>query len=217
MRPPFGKRLLATAIAGLALALPAVASAQEAAPAESHFGQRDSFVVSIERIFGFQGQKFGELNNDSIGFHPALWGNVGLFAMTQNGLNFGTTVGLSHTRDLTGDSKGSLTFVRLGPRIGYAGWMKQDFGYWLRGGPSALFAFLNSETKDSAGNTDSSSSDAEYFQLSLEAYVVIMAADHVGILVGPHVDIHLFHTGDASDDAVFRSAGLTAGLMGDFF
>ncbi|MCA9593035.1 MAG: hypothetical protein KC776_06985 [Myxococcales bacterium] len=217
MRPPNGKRWLSTLAFGLTLGLPAVAAAQQT---KSHFGERDSFVVSIERIFGFQGQNLFGQNNDSIGFHPILWGNVGLFAVQSSGLSFGSTVGLAHVRDLTGDDKDSFTVARLGPRIGYAGWLKQGFGYWVRGGPSAMFLFSKQENTDANGQKTTESQNMELFQLSLEAYVVIAPTDHLGILVGPHADIHLF--GLASDDVdsdakKYRSAGLTVGLMGDFW
>nr|HMR12024.1 hypothetical protein [Polyangiaceae bacterium] len=57
------------------------ASAQEpAAPASTgKFGERDAFLFTVERIFGFQSQKQCLDDScqtiDSVGLHPIYWGH----------------------------------------------------------------------------------------------------------------------------------------------
>ena len=188
------------------------ARAQDAAPVGG-FGARDSFAFSVERVFGFQTQDFGDGDDDatidSVGLYPFLWGNVGFFAVRDGGLSFGTTLGVGHLTSPALDDDTTLTFVRVGPRIGYAGHVPTTpwFGYWLRGGPSLMLAFIDDEDDDATSYA---------IAATLEAYAVMTPVPHFGVLLGPHVDIHLF--GDAEgEDFVYRSYGLTLGLMGEFW
>lgn len=177
------------------------------------FGARDSFVLSVERIFGFQTQELGDGDEDptidSVGLYPFLWGNVGLFGVEDGGLSYGTTIGVGHLTSPSIDNETTLTLVRVGPRIGYAGHVATTpwFGYWLRGGPSFLLAFIEDEDDDATSYA---------IAATLEAYAVMTPVPHFGVLLGPHIDIHIH--GDAEgEDFVYRSYGLTLGLMGEFW
>lgn len=200
------KRLARGVIGALcagAVLLPGEAWAQ---PAHG-FGEEDTFVLSVERIFGFQSQDFGDDDDspsiDSTGLYPPLWGNLGFFSVSEGGLSFGTTVGLTHLSGDLFDEDESVTMVRLGPRVGYAGGTHTPvFGYWVRGGPSTLMFF-------------SDDSETYTFAVSLEAYAVIRPVSHFGVLVGPHADIHLYGKSE-DEDAEYSSIGLTVGLMGEF-
>lgn len=212
---------LATLIGASALlAWPAPARSQEAQPTDGGFGSRDSLVVSVERIFGFQTQEFGgdddddSQDYDSLGMSPIFWGNVGIFSVSSSGLTFGTTLGVGYLDSPLFDDDTSFTLVRLGPRIGYAGSTQTKwFGYWLRGGPSALIAFVNQDSDDPDQDDDATT---YAFAISAEAYAVITPVPHFGLLIGPHADIHIF--GDSEgEDFKYQTFGLTLGFMGEFW
>ncbi|MBI3200920.1 MAG: hypothetical protein HYZ29_05185 [Myxococcales bacterium] len=211
-------------MAGLTVALAlgatvATARAQAGAPAAgAAFGQRDEFIFSVERLFGFQNQKFDDDSGsyEATGFHPLYWGSVGLFSMSASGLNFGALLGATRYQfgSLGGDSK--VNVLQLRPRIGYGGTEKERrFGYWLRGGPSALIVLAQSEDTDASGKTSSESRESYALGVGGEAYVVLFPVPHVGVVVGPHAEFHLVGEGDG--DPYYRSYGLTAGVMGEFY
>lgn len=193
------------AVAGLAaLAWPSPSAAQE--PEDVGFGNRDSFVFSVERIFGYQSQDLGETTIDSTGLYPTYWGNVGLFGVWSSGLTFGSTFGLTYLDgSLFDDDDEGIWFMRLGPRVGYAGSTDtKAFGYWLRGGPSVLFT--------------ASDDDSTYaLAASIEAYAVIQPVPHFGILLGPHADFHLVGEEEGDEETEFGSLGFTFGLMAEFW
>jgi hypothetical protein len=188
-----------------------------AAPAGGGFGVRDSFALSVERIFGFQQQELGpdgaETEIDTVGLHPVLWGHLGLFKSLPGGLNYGAVLGVSHFRNLDDDETepDGRTAFRVGPRIGYAQPLQDSLGYWVRGGPSMLYLWQEGDTTDSVA-----------LGASLEAYAVITPWEHVHVLFGPHLDLHIWGKGEeepvsGEDSFEYRSVGLTAGLMGEFW
>lgn len=188
----------------------AMAQPEQPAAAEEEgdrFADRDTFVLSIERFLGFQSQEFGGGDNsptyDSTGMQPIYWGNVGLFGISSSGLALGTTIGFTYFESnlFDDDDDSGAGILRLGPRIGYAGSTdRREFGYWVRGGPTLLAVFSDEEMTMMLAGT-------------IELYAVIRPVEHLGILVGPHADIHI--TGE--DDAEYSSLGLTFGLMGEFY
>ena len=171
---------LAAASSLLCGALSAQPAEEPKVPADS-FGNRDSFVLSVERIFGFQSQKFCEDDNcttlDSAGIHPFYWGNIGLFSIQANGLNFGSLIGFTYIDEFFDDDP--VGVLRLGPRIGYAGTLQKSLGYWLRGGPS-FFGFF------------SDGDDAYNFAASFEALATVTPVPRFSILFGPNVDVHIW-------------------------
>ncbi len=182
------------------------ASAQEpAAPASTgKFGERDAFLFTVERIFGFQSQKQCLDDScqtiDSVGLHPIYWGHIGLFGQQDNGLNYGSLIGFTYLREFLGSDDAAL--LRLGPRVGYAGTLQKNIGYWLRGGPSLFTTFSDGD-------------DAVSVEASVEAFAVVTPVDRVGLLFGPNIDIHLWgKQGDA--DFQLRAIGFSFALMGEF-
>lgn len=205
--PGMGSQKGIGALAGSAVALALGLSASPAAAQDSRFGQRDEFIFSVERIFGFQNQKFDDDGGsyEATGFHPLYWAGLGLFSVSSSGLSFGALLGATRFEyDLGGsDEEVSATVLQLRPRIGYGGTEKEGrFGYWVRVGPGALFAFSEDDSQQA-------------FSVGGEGYVVLFPAPHVGILVGPHADFHLAGSGDG--DPYYRTYGLTAGIMGEFY
>ena len=202
----------------MAVALGAVLSSPRvagAAPSDGRFGERGAFVVSMERLLGFQNQQFAESGSswDSTGFHPFAWSGLGLFGMSASGLNFGALVGVTRLTLDTGDGAFTSHLVQVRPRVGFAGTEKEGrFGYWVRLGPGALFTF---SSDDGGGGSISSDDKSSYaFSLGGEAYAVVFPAPHVGVMFGPHADFHVHGGGDG--DPEYKSYGLTAGLMGEF-
>jgi hypothetical protein len=201
------RRAPLTCIFAAACLLCGAAQAQDAAPAAPQgagFGERDAFLFSVERIFGFQSQKSCVDDScqtlDSVGLHPFYWGHIGLFSQQTSGLNYGSLVGFTYLKDGFGDD--DVAILRLGPRIGYAGSLQPALGYWLRGGPSLFAGFSDGD-------------DAFSLAASFEAMAVVVPVPHFGLLFGPNVDIHLW--GEQGDvDYQLSAIGFSAGLMGEF-
>jgi hypothetical protein len=171
-------------------------------PVKSGFGKRDSFVFSLERVLGVQNQDFGgDFDIDSKALHPIFWGHLGLFAVNDGGFSAGALIGFSHL-DLDGDS--SITIARLGPRLGYAGALTPSLGYWLRAGPSFLLLSSEEDTSWALG-------------VSIEPMAVITPVDHFGILFGIHADVHIVGEEEGDEESEYSSAGMSLGLMGEFW
>lgn len=176
------------------------------------FGSRGETVFGVERIFGFHHTDFGDESIEGFAYDPFLWSSLAVHHVGSSGLSIGALFGATylHVPAKNADAKdNSRTFVQLRPRIGYAGWVKQGFGYWVRGGPSAFL------------NVDHDQSETHYsLSVGLEAYVVLRAARHAAFLVGPHYEPKLFADedgGDGKNDYRIGSYGLTVGMMGEFF
>lgn len=190
---------LALASASLVFAAPAFAQEKGA-----EFGSRDEFVLSLEKLAGYQSQEFGGASLEGLGFHPFFWGSVGLHSVQSSGLTFGVLLGATYLNSPASDSNDesdSLTLLQLRPRIGYAGWLERSLGYWVRIGPTLVMVM----------NDDDS---AYSFGVGGEAYAVVRAAKHVGVLGGIHFDPAIVADEDENE---FGSYGLTVGLMGEFF
>jgi hypothetical protein len=175
---------------------------------ERGFGNRDEFVFSVERIFGFQNQDFGgDESYDSLGMHPIYWGDLGFWGVWDTGLTFGGLVGITHFNFDLGDSNSSeATLMLLRPRIGYAGSQNSVLGYWLRAGPTVLWVI------------DDDGDSQRALALGGEAYAVFTPVPHVGILVGPHAEFHIKGgRTDSGSRPQYSSYGLTMGLMGEFW
>lgn len=205
---PDMKRLKSSVFSCMLLSLaPASAWAQDGG---GGFGARDSFAFTVENVFGYVSTSVGAgdktVSVDTTGLLPPYWGDVGLFSMSPGGVNWGALLGFEHLIPKDG---GNGTSAKLRPRIGYAT-SKNWLGFWLRGGPSFLFAH-------ESGDEDSDSNSSAMLALGFEAYAVMMPVDHVGILLGPHADIHLLGSASKGDDPSYSSYGLSLGLMGEIW
>ena len=202
-----GARLLATATAiAAASAVLTFSPPSRAQAADAGFGNRDAFVLSVERIAGFQSQDFGGNSGsiDTLGFQPLYWGGLGLFGVWETGLTLGALIGATRIdSEIFGDENETITLLQLRPRIGYAGTLQKNFGFWVRGGPTYIMAFSDDEDEDAS----------RILALGGELYAVITPVPHVGILFGPHAEFHVTGT----DDDEYSSYGLTLGLMGEFW
>jgi len=203
------KRLKSSVFSCVLLSLaPASAWAQDGG---GGFGARDSFAFTVENVFGYVSTSVGAgdktVSVDTTGLLPPYWGDVGLFSMSPGGVNWGALLGFEH---LIHPERRRERDERQAPTaIGYAT-SKNWLGFWLRGGPSFLFAH-------ESGDEDSYSSSSAMLALGFEAYAVMMPVDHVGILLGPHADIHLLGSASKGDDPSYSSYGLSLGLMGEIW
>jgi hypothetical protein len=68
----------------------------------------------------------------------------------------------------------------------------------------------------SSGDDGEDDSTNYTFAASGEAYVVYTPVEHIGIVAGPVVDIHLFGRDDDDDSISYSSFGLAAGMFGEF-
>ncbi len=214
-RPPTRPALAAVCFAAIAL-LAAPASAQTNNPygtrAERGFGNRDSFVFSVENVFGFQHLEFGQSGSsgttsiDTKVMHPFFWGNVGFFGVYDSGLSLGGLVGVTHefVHNDAFNPGHDFTILRLKPRVGYAGSVTPFFGYWVRGGPS-LFSTISGDSK------------VNIFSFGGEAYAVVSPVPHFGILIGPNADIYIYGRDNHGKKESLTAYGLTCGLMGEFW
>ena len=198
------------AIAALVMA-PTVASAQ---PDPAGFGERDSFVLSVERAFGFVSQRLGDEDADytieSKGFFTPLWGEVGFFSAS-DGITWGALVGFTQLHldgDEDDDDDSNLVILRAKPRVGFTFSKDEKLAAWLRLGPSLLLMHSSGDDGDDSTNYT--------FAASGEAYVVYTPVEHIGIVAGPVVDVHLFGRDDDDDSISYSSFGLAAGMFGEF-
>lgn len=208
-RPPTRGALAALCFAtALLSAVPAFAQSGRFGPrAERGFGNRNSILFSVENIFGYEHAETKMLGSsstrstDSGVMYPLYWGNVGVFVAYDSGLTFGGLVGASH---YFVDSSNDFTFLRLEPRIGYAGSVDEYFGYWVRGGPSLFSTFSGDEKSN-------------IFAAGAEAYAVITPVPHLNVLVGPNADISIYGRDNHGTKQKFTEYGLMCGLMGEFW
>ncbi len=197
---------------GIAIALllwsPATAYAQPD-EFEEGFGEREAFVLSVERSFGFVSQTFGVEDNDdtfeSQGFFTPIWGDIGFFDASDS-VTWGALLGVSHLHFGDDDDSGFLV-VRAKPRVGFTFAKDEQIGAWLRFGPSFLLVSSSSDNSDD--------DTSYYFAGSGEAYLVYTPVEHFGLLAGPVIDIHIYGQDDDDNDVSYRSFGLAAGLFGE--
>jgi hypothetical protein len=203
-----GGTKLALSLATLALLVSHAsrASAQAAVSTQPGFGQHDSFVLSAERLLGYQSQTFGDSTIDSVGFYPVYWSGLGLHGVMSSGLTLGAVVGVTYLSFKSSDPnstafKESVFWLR--PRIGYAGTLQKNVGFWARLGPTVFIAndHEHDETNDALA-------------LGGEVYAVVTVAPHVGVLFGPHAEFNVTADHDSSE---YSSVGMTLGLMGEFY
>lgn len=202
------KRVLSLApFIAIVLATSALHAADGRPPDTHGFGQRTALVLGIERIAGYQSQRFGDATVESAGFHPLFWSGLSVHGVTRWGFSFGALVGATHfTLNAQGDpnTPDSLrkTMVWLRPRVGYAATLRGALGYWVRLGPTALIF----------ADTDKKTHKA--LSAGAELYAVIGVSSHVRVLVGPHYEIGIAADENASK---YGSLGLTLGLIGELF
>jgi len=198
-----------TATCALLALAPASVRAQDA-PGEG-FGKRDSLAFTVENLLGFVSNLGRVRRRSPVVRYPrdaaSLLGDLGLFSMSPTGFNWGALVGVGAPR--ISDS-GDATVLRLRPRVGWAVSKNDKVGFWLRGGPSLLMF-------RATGDEDSSSSSQAMLALGAEAYAVFTLVEHVGILVGPHADIHLLGSASEGDDPSFSTFGVSLGLLGEIW
>lgn len=202
--------LAALGVASALLSSPALAQERNA-----EFGSRDEFVLSLERLVGFQSQELNDTTIEGIGYHPYLWGTLGLHSIQSSGLSLGVLLGVSYftfPNDDPDEDDDAASFLQLRPRIGYAGRLDGSLGYWVRIGPSLVT--INDHDQDET---------LWSFGVGGEAYVVFHLHEHVALLGGIHFDPSIVgeerETGfdGETEETSFSSAGLTLGLMGEFF
>ena len=184
-----------------------MAFAQSDPPSEG-FGERDSFVLSLERSFGFVDQTIGDDDNDttisSHGTFTPLWGDIGLFGVSDN-MTFGTVLGLTNLHSDDGDDD---SIFRLKPRLGFTTAKDECLAAWLRFGPSMFLIHSVPEDQDS--------STTHMWAASGEVYGVYTPVEHIGILGGLIVDFNLYGKDEDDEDTGYSSFGMTAGIFGEF-
>lgn len=221
----------AAAIATLALALPARAQGDDAPPAEPAattrgFGERGSFLLGLENVFGVLDQTYTGANGSSStsvndnGFFPQYLVGTRLSAhgLMSSGLTLGGIVGVWGLSG-TGQSNGSsITAFNVGPRIGWAGCFKKvkSIGFWGRTGPTFQYATISESITVNGVPQQSSSIDSWAFDWSFEAFLVWSPVEHFGLLAGPTVDLGLAghqSQGNQSSDWGWHSIGMSHGLV----
>jgi hypothetical protein len=112
----------------------------------------------------------------------------------------------------TAQDEGS-TFL-IGGRVGYAYAIDETFGIWPRAGLS--YAVSSGEygvTDETTGVTETFDLTTSFFDLDLEALLVISPVEHTAFMIGPYLDLGLggkfkAERPDQSDDS--RNAKLTS-------
>ena len=207
------------------------------ASAQDEFATQGTFSFGVERVFGFYltkreldrspgpGGGPDEISNDFTTFSLAYAGQppspyavprVGVDYFVIDGLSIGGGIGFAsyHQEDeFDGvpdeDEIDSTTFL-ISPRVGYAVMFSDVIGIWPRGG----FTFYTQSNEVGPADFDENA-----FALTLEFHLVIVPVDHVGLTVGPVIDLGLFgereDPGDPDYDLNQHSFGfIAAGMFG---
>lgn len=143
----------------------------------------------------------------TIGGEMALFATTGASQSTEhdqaNGVST-TTPGAPTTRTLFG----------IAPRVGYILRLTNLFGLWLRGG---LSFYTESDTTNVGANVSSGSNQ---FAMDLEPQFVITPLPHIGLTMGPTLDVPLFgriwvDPNESASSAVFYF-GITGAMIAYF-
>ncbi len=219
---------MAAAVATLAVASPARAQGDDVPPAEPAtrgFGERGSFLLGLENVFGVLDQTYtgaGGSSPTSVndnGFFPQylVGTRLSLHGLMSSGLTLGGIVGVWGVSG-TGPSNGSVTAFNVGPRIGWAGCFKKvkQLGFWGRTGPTFQYVTISESLTVNGQPVSTPSIDSWAFDWSFEAFLVWSPVDHFGLLAGPSVDVGLAghqSQGNQSSDWGYHSIGMSFGLV----
>ncbi len=185
------KSLVLVALTALLLGSPA--SAQEA----SHFGKRGTFSLGVERLFGVVYTTDIDVTAIELGVAvgpvPYSVPRLALDYFVTDQLSFGLGAGLGVATD-----GGTATAFSFNPRVGYAIVISPHVSFWPRAG----FSYLHL-----------SDGTSQYFlAFTLEGQFVFTPVRHLGLLLGPTLDIGLA----ASFAAKPTQIGLQTGIVGWF-
>ena len=200
-----------------ASALLATALAPSIASADTSFGGEGQFILSADRLFGFtvasikrspedgdNYQKQSVSNLSLLGIssvattplNPYLSPNFGIHytvipALTIGGnLGYARASGSSETKEgnTTTKTDGEPTNVLLiSPKVGYIINLAPNFSLWLRGG----ITYYRGWSSDEEDDNNKVSTTWSGFGLNIDPQLVFSPAEHVGITLGPVLDIPL--------------------------
>jgi hypothetical protein len=182
-------------------------------PPRLGFGQRSSFVFSVQDVFGFVSEETTSQQTvsenrtsslDTKGFFPVAYGpRLGFDGIAKSGLSYGTRFTGWRAANPNADDAGSMLFLELGPRLGWATASNETIGFWLRGGP--LFLFL------AGSDTSKIAIDA-----TIEGFLVVTPVDHFGLLFGPSIDIPIYGSSSKGSNQTVGRKSVLFGLFTDF-
>jgi hypothetical protein len=120
----------------------------------------------------------------------------------------------------------SITILTFAPRVGYALGLAPSIVFWPRGGIT-FYSIKQDSTTTLGMQSVTTKNTISGLGLNLEANVVLMVAEHFGIIGGPVLDIPLSGTSStevtpqtgpapADDKVKFTNYGLAIGLLGAF-
>ncbi len=210
-----------------------VSSSAGAAP----LGTPGQLSLSAERLFGYSTVTETETDNDTdvevsdtiSGFgalsaypsHPLNLPRLGIDYFPIAGLTLGgsitfMTYSTSREVDGTEGDGASTTIFSVSPRIGYALMFTDMVGLWPRGGITYYNQSTDIEITNSLTNeTSTVESSRSETALTLEAHLVIAPIDHVGITVGPTLDIGLSGSGEMDNlDGTTNKSDLSSTVFG---
>ena len=176
-------------------------------------GKPGQLALSAERLFGFSTTTTTQKDKDSnvevsdsvTGFgalsaypaHPFNVPRLGIDYLPIEGLTVGGSISFmaySLSRDIDGTEGdgGTMTIFGIFPRAGYAMMFNETLGIWPRGGISYFTQSTKTDVTDPlSGEKDTYKYSRSELALTLEAHLVITPVDHVGITLGPTLDIGL--------------------------
>jgi hypothetical protein len=179
------------------------AAAPAASSGPSGFGDGGQFILSVERLFGYNwdhqslgnatgtSQTYSVLGNaGGAGAYPYDWPRLGFDYFVTKSISAGAAV--AFTRSTSGNS--STNAFQVAPRVGYGMMVGPILAVWPR-----------------AGVTYVSATNLSYGAISLDLAAVIIASQHLVITVAPVINIGIFgSTGGTSDK--FTTLGAEFGL-----
>ena len=207
-------------------------------------GTSGQVVLGVDRLFGYSSASTtvkddsgSEVTTTLSGF--SLLGNypLAMYSLPRLSVDFlptnGLTIGgsvmyayVSGSIEAEGydEDIASQNIFLIGPRVGYAYMFSDNVGIWPRAGVSYVTIWSEDEAPDPmTGDTTTVEDSQSETAINLDVMLVLSPAEHVGLTVGPTVDIGLGGTskteiGSSSSevDVSTFGFGVQAGLIAWF-
>jgi hypothetical protein len=182
---------------------PAAEAATAAATAPTGFADSGQFVVSAERLFGYN-WAHNSLGNGSsssgysvlgngfgVAAYPYDWPRLGFDYFLTKSISGG--LALAFSRQTAGG--GSLNAFEVAPRLGYG----MMVGPWLGVWPRVGVTYINS-------------TPATYLGLTIDLAAVIVVSQHLALTLAPVANIGLTGTASGNVSQKFTTLGVEFGL-----
>ncbi|HVV49693.1 MAG TPA: hypothetical protein VHO06_08545 [Polyangia bacterium] len=185
------------------------AAAPAASTGPAGFGDGGQFVISAERLFGYNwahpssGSNANAIsvlgNAFGVAGYPYDWPRLGFDYFLTKSVSGGIALAVSRLTAGGGPNGSSLNAFEVNPRLGYGMMVGPWLGVWPR-----------------AGVTYVNSTNLSYLGLTLDLQAVAVVAQHLAFTLAPVANIGLSGSGSGGSSQKFTTLGLEFGLSMPF-